>query len=1084
MKINIIATLFFLLTTSSAHAASLEVMQSMLGAEVDSCPLPPIRLEKICETGTRFFCVDTPPGGTTADSVMVTGVIDIKNYAFAGLNVSIQHEQTKVLKNINATNLVNDSGNFSVSIPLPQLGSYSVIIDALRVNGDSVKETVRISRVVAPNTSEATVEVTPTPTANGVINGSHINVRVDLLPNCENCDFLGSSTGGTTVKIENYTTTDIGKTRYVERVSNIGIDGAFSICVPTTTGKNKIVISACNSASIGDCPIIKTMELQVLDDKPSVVILSPDVENNEVVNLDGNLVKKIPFEFKVEGIDLTQVCSSKSSDSPLPPDEQCKDEIDAPVVLDWNNDPSLQLCPDSDGVFRVELIPHVGVNLANIIVRTPQNKIVRPLTIGWGKIKSPWRKDGSTKPDATFWSNKSFTLGVKQQFLAQTIRSLINNVAKSEGFGAMLQTIADQPRGDSDVDAPGTFDPTLLAEVRAEIPGCGGGGGSLGALQMQVVDPPKIGSFDISQIQFEQNEMRIKVSIEDMSAKLRFFADRDGNALPDGAAMPLKIAFKKLLLEPKIQLLTKGNAGKPIVMLTSETTDCDYKNKQYCTGKPAIIMPKNFVGSATTAGGFAICDYQEQVVSDREERGCKALNLLNAQTGILHAEILDAVNDMLYCSASTALTYGLREQLRDVQLKIPGLMGKPGWELPMGLNVLDYAAVFTRQGMSSQIATKIGSEEYYSKFPEEVKNSQVGYFSDLGAPQLPSDHALAGINDIDIAIGEEFLNQLLFVVGLHGSPSKKEGLLDWDLHEQFFAKELGFNFVDACDTTIESRSALCEVRPRVSQVLGTSLSNEGYLPAKQPLMIRLRGDRKMVPRIRFFKKKIADQSDDNGCAITERVAQFVELQIPRLEVGFYALKTDDEAGVDRYGNPKLQLDASGEPIILPMQPNVSDPLDSPIIKAHATVILALEIGNIATDPNKPGNLLMQFRTNPKLSRFGFEVDDGDNGTLIPNIGLLSAFEQKLRYGVDLYSQWSETLSLSLPKEFEMPIDKSDSLWATMMELVGVRTIRFGNNGLNLEIDEGQDYLRLGAILKFHQQLLVNGELNEWWVPSK
>ncbi|MBI4238485.1 MAG: hypothetical protein HY696_08740 [Deltaproteobacteria bacterium] len=1056
-----------------------------------SCGAAPMRTVQSCDEGGGFLCVDSPAAGTTAGTVLVTGRVSRHEHAFAGLHVVAQHDPTKQLMPVDTAHAVQADGRFQFSVPLPQLGDYTIVVQALRVSGAPSVERVQISRVVAPQPLRAGVQLTPDPKATqGEIAAESVQLHLDLLPDCEQCDLLGSRTGATAVFVTNVITDVDGHTRRIERQTDLGSDGQYNLCIPVAPGSNRVAIATCNAATGADrahCPQAPPVTFTVRDPRPRITLLEPLGSFTTI--LEAKTTPRVAFAARIENLAPSTTGS-------------CDDR----VTLHWNRAAPVALCAGSDGIYRAQLKPHTGINLGRVRVRYGAQELAeQAFAVAWGELHSPWGADGRLLANDAWWYRDALTIGVRQEFMAQTVREVVNHVAASDRFERFLQGLLDVNGG-----APAAESATAahLSQQMATIqqgicPWTASGGDH--HMTMQLVEPPQIGGFEITRITFAQDEMRFEITVRDLKILARYFRDDNRDGQPDEAIIPLKIAFQHLLLYPKIRL---ERGERPRVLLTADSTDCDYLGDTYCRHAPAVVIPQNFIGAATAARGFVTCDHTEQAVSEEVAALCHGLNVTNAQTGLLSQSVLDALNDAFYCNGSAALTLLFRESASDLDLQagcgntapsddqraapVPGIMplqlsqcpapdahalfANRSLRLPVGLDLVHSVLQLNSQGMSARIATRIGNESFFNALPPDVRQSTFGYLTDVGDPHLPLDLGLAGARDLTFGVGESLLNQILFGLSLQ---AEGHGPLDWDLSQVFYER-LGIDLVAQCDAA-EQPSSLCYLRPTVKDLFGTALTSYGYFTPRHPVLLRLRGSRRVAPHVRFYPTDLALPVMESGQPAGSRRAQVIELQIPDLEMGFYALETDPSRGTDQYGNPVLRLDPDGQPIIYSMRPEQSDPHAGAIIRARATLFLAFELGTLLPDPDDPSHVVVRLKTLPTLTRLSFAAEPGSNSTLVPERRILSQLEEIIKTGITGFSEEQSAIPIRLPKRFDFSANVEDNI---LSALLGITQLRFAHDGISIGVDQGQDFFSFGANLSLTQRLPVAGQMQEWRIPRE
>jgi hypothetical protein len=284
------------------------------------------------------------------------------------------------------------------------------------------------------------------------------------------------------------------------------------------------------------------------------------------------------------------------------------------------------------------------------------------------------------------------------------------------------------------------------------------------------------------------------------------------------------------------------------------------------------------------------------------------------------------------------------------------------------------------------------------------------------------------------------------------SQQGENGILDWDIHEQLL-KKIGFDPVKECDEfqagpDNDKLPSLCFFLPRVGDMLGNTITANGYFPQKYPIVVKVRGSHEVSPRIGFFSK--------DG-------KQYLDVQLGDVQLAFYALQVDPNVPADKNGVPTLKLDANGDPIILSMNPNDKDPENGQIIKVLLSATIAAEISNFVTDETKPSNLKLTIRPEPTLSKIVFKPIPGGNATIVPDRNLISAMEEMIKYGLNIYSEPDKALKIGLPKD--IVLGGGTSSGGDLFKSLGLEKISFGADGLGLKIEDSQEFLDLMLKIK-------------------
>ncbi len=1010
---------------------------------------------KTCEMGSGFLCLNTPPFSITGAELSLKGAIDVKNNTLSGITASIQNEYTNEYKQIkfdkpadtsgcwekSSPFCMDENGLYSLNIPVGEkFGPYTIILTAARSNGSPANEKVRLSRVTAPKMSKEDIKV--------AANSGSAQISIDLLKNCQACDFMGITTGGLEISAKNIISSSEGGTKTTSLKTNIASGGIFSFCMPLSKGTNDITVTACNAASGTDAASCPTVQLDPITSQ----------EGSDGITWLKNIE---PF---YNAATSPEVAVAFKLDS------------DADAKLFFNRDPELAITPDAGGEYHLTVTPSAGLNVGTI----QSGDKFYSFSFSWGEIFSPFASSNTIKPEAELWLKNAGGFALNRQFLTNVTRSLLNNYFKSEEFKKLLPNI---PALFDKKDEKPKKEDASVAEMKAikeSIPYCATPKGEEEKnYGFKITSDPSIGKLEIPRVEFKQDEISMTLNAEDMKVSASYFLDEDKNGEADIRPIPLKIAFKKIFTPVNIKV--DRSQDKPLFLITAPTTDCAYKDDHACTGMPAVLVGKNFIGSANKGGGFVVCDTEL-------EPDCDGVNVMDATlNGQVTGAVLDGLNKMIYCNGSAAITYMIREKAKNVPIQIgcpnggypqeplvklggcseDGVLGDRGWIVPVGLDLLNNRFNVSENGISGIVPAIVGDEGFFSSMPSEYKNPGVGIVKKPDFVQAPAitSPQFSGY-DFGISLGEDFINSLLFVLTEQNQGSG--GLFDWDIHE-IFLKKAGFDSVKECDefkpeSSEDTPPALCSLRPRVGDILGSALTANGYFPPKHPIMMRVRGNRNMTPRVSFF---------NDG-------RQFIDIQIPDIELSFYALQVDEAAGSDKYGNLPVKIGSDGNPVILSMNPGDPNPENGQIIKFKLSIMLAAEISAIATDPADPSQLALTIRPDADLTKIIFKAVPGSNSTIIQPESLISAFEEKIKFGVNIYSDPEKAIKIPLPKEVSFG---GDHATPDQFSILGLKKLSFGKDGLQLKIEDSQEYIDLMVKLVLTQSLTIDGQTQTFTVPD-
>lgn len=752
------------------------------------CQGPSLKPSILCEESGEFLCLNTTRGSSADPFFILRGKLSLDGDKRTHLTIRRQHEMTRAMLQVplatpqtencweagltEANNFCLESGGrFAVHVPLPELGPYTIVASASRTGGDSMERRLRTSHVIAPTVTPDVLSFDPGLNDAAALNGaSHARVSVDLLKDCgisrEACDFIGAATGGVVVTMENRAE---GQQKYIRcgTDTQIGEAGRFTIGIPLLEGKNQFHISICNAATGFDpkgCPTLKSVLFTRNGAPRGIEILSP-------LNAKGPLYfspskhPNIDLKFRIPGF------------AP----EECGDH----VTVGFNMNPANSLCPDAGGIYHLPLMPKEGYNTVQISVRGEGVSETRTVHFGWGE---PLEKTGEV------WRlGRAMTLSISETFLNDSV-GWIENYFHSKDFADLLAALGNPTRqagsaGAEVVVGVPESEENLPDYCRAE------GAGGMAGLRMEMTRPPSVGSVEIEPFHLSRNRLEGKLILRDVAVGMKL--------VKEGAdPLPLKIAFKEATLEPILEIDASGR-----LKFSAPQTDCRYKRKGACLKMPALFVPKKYVGAAAKSGAFAVCD-TSVAISDKMDRICHALNVVDRQTGVFQIKVLDAVNKMFACAGG---------KIGDLPLAID----HPVFHLN-GAVSLDRVRLEEKQ-IAISLATVFGDRDPRLLRPKAQHNAMALAESGVSAEvslalltQLFAGLTDSGGNPFSLTINEDFLNETVL-------------------------KERGVTLEELCGVDREGDpDPLCSIRPRVSEILGTQIAESGYVGAKDPLDLVLR----------------------------------------------------------------------------------------------------------------------------------------------------------------------------------------------------------------------------------------------------
>jgi len=120
--------------------------------------------------------------------------------------------------------------------------------------------------------------------------------------------------------------------------------------------------------------------------------------------------------------------------------------------------------------------------------------------------------------------------------------------------------------------------------------------------------------------------------------------------------------------------------------------------------------------------------------------------------------------------------------------------------------------------------------------------------------------------------------------------------------------------------------------------------------------------------------------------------------------------------------------------------------------------LALEIGDVVTDPTDPSRFTLTLRPLADRSRLVLTPVAGSNATTVPPEGLVSALREKLTYALTIFSAREKAIKIPIPKVLTLApkVPTPDNF----MSMLGLRDFFFDDEGLAMEWNEASSYLTI------------------------
>lgn len=1033
-----------------------------------------------CKPGDGFLCVSTPPGGVAGGELILRGTIDRKNSVLASIRIAVQHEYTKKSQRVDTAEphdgdcrtappegkpfCLDAEGYFSARVPLSSTGPHTISLSASRLSGGSVEKRVRTSRV-GPLAMEGSnlafdPDVRTTPRAEG----THVTVVATLLGECQFCDHIGASTGGVKVTVENVMTDSAGNVRRISCPTSVeqGGQGRFVVGVPLFAGRNTLAIQACNAAVEGKgCPRVEGISFEASGSERSLKIISPSPAP--------------AYDSPSSSFRWRFSLGEKAG---------C-------VELRFNRSNPEELCPDEEGTFSALLRPRTGINVAALAL--PEGGGNFAWTFGWGHIISPHRNEGRIEIP------RALRAALPAATVNGILLPLVNQFLASDERSALFKELAG---GDASVSAPSS--PAEEEGPAVAIPKCSSTS-SFGGYAFGLRGQPEVASAVVEEARFSDGRVDLRAVVKDARFGIDLAPDTNGDGKGDREPVPLVIAFRKAIAELALEA-KRDEEGRPLILLSSPHDDCSFKPGSYCSGMPAILVPKNFVGGATEWGSFVSCDVN--LAKGEAVEVCQAINSLNAQTGVLAEKILDAVNGALYCGGSSALT-GLARRGTDAGIELGCAAGEgcdgiaailPQLHLPLTVLLSDGLEISSSgiQGSASLVA---GAADLYAATPPPFRIPQAGVITRADVGAKPFGSAFPAFGDMALSASLDAANALLFMATVAGDGRQAKGILDLDVDEDFFRK-FDVDFVRLCDRSKSSSSSsssgspsdeedplkmLCYVRPRVGELLGTALSTYGYFSPNQPLLMAVRANRALSPRLSVrdleelpvvaaVEAGAKGAKETKGTDADEEIpaGHLLEFEVGGLGLAFYALEVDEGAPADEFGNLPVKRGADGRPVIRSMRPDRADPWEGPIVRFDLTLLVALEVGMPGPHPTDPEAFAIPVRFLADRSRLVIVPVEGTNATTVPAAGLISSLAEKLQLAI-------AGMKVDLPVPREIALSKAGD--GSLMSKLGLSAISIGPEGIHLDSDAVTNSLTLAIEAAVAQVLHQGGKEVAHRVPN-
>ena len=721
------------------------------------------------------LCLSTPPAGIADDEVIVRGTVDLSE-GLASLSLSLQHEYTGKSVSFIANRCsgcpeiegvcLDSDGTYCAKMFVDDYGPFAVTATASFLVGAQTKVT-KFSRVRAPDLKKTKVEFSPDPNSNEINEAGHLNITVSLLDDCQFCDFIGSGTGAISITAKNVIES-LDSNQEISCSTNVeqGGSGIFAVGLPISMGHNNVEVRLCSPA-MEECVLISSVSFGSKSEGAGAEILNPE----SLPSYSSEDYPEIDFLLKWPSVA-----------------EEC-------IEIDFNlEETAMEVCKENDGTFKAVLNPIDGVNTA-IIKRTGDMAVSWPWFFGWGSLASPFKEEG--------WGPSSLaSISIPKRILNNLVLPAVNSFLESEEFIRLVKNIGSAFEDGMDSDSNNS---------KPNIPGCNSDGPSL---EIKIAGGISIKRAELKNLELRQDELSLRLVADGVNVPV--------DLKTNFGWLPLRIGWRRAAIDLIIRKV--GSGEDAYFLLTGPYSDCDYRTAPYCSHKPAVLIPRNIAGDGNL-GEIFHCDAQRGSISGKLRELCFALENLDAQTGMVHDKILEAMNEMVICSGSSVMS------------------GEFPINLPKNLPPVVINAAKTIQidplGIGLDIFGWFGKPEHFTELPDETQYPSVGF--------IEQDYGVYKGKDLSAGITASTINRAIFVYLL-----TRNGGMSFDLHESMMEELFDVTFAELCDSgenEDDEAAGLCFLRPRVGELLGSPLSTYGYFDQKQALLAKIKIGNLLPPHV-------------------------------------------------------------------------------------------------------------------------------------------------------------------------------------------------------------------------------------------
>lgn len=679
-----------------------------------------------------------------------------------------------------------------------------------------------------------------------------------------------------------------------------------------------------------------------------------------------------------------------------------------PLTVQVNHDEEIEIRADSNGIYHLTVVPQLGVNALSLV----QGNKRKTITFMWGELVTPHSDTNQYEIE------NAASLFVKNTFIETQLQPLLSNYLRSDEFKDLLESFVQT---DSDEDESVQSESNNTQREMPLIPHCAQDD-KKSPYVFSLREAPEIEKIEIQNIDFTENEFAFRVNIDRLRVHVNMSVDNNGTQI----SLPMLISFRKLILDLQLQN-KKDGSGKAYVLVNAPQDDCDFRSKLYCKNRPSSLTPDHYLGDATKYRHIIRCE--EEKTSGNTLKICRALNALDSQTAAISTQVFETINEQIYCSGSKLIT-GLMYNGINTNISLPLSFLEENFSIPLNFQ-LGKQFAFHANGMYAPLDLALKASQ------KNKKGLLISSASNTSERQNEKE--------LSVNLGFDLINALLFSFTSH----YPEDTLD--LHNDILLNADGVGLSERCgDTGLEIQkedAILCQLRPRVLELLGTSLSEGGYLEKDQPLLLRFRMDTRHVPRL-----QVKDERS-------------FELQVSGLRVDFYALEYDKNED----GSVSLRYDRNAKPIIKSMRPELSSAEEGQIISAELSLLVGVELGKLSIHPEDVSSLALPLKILQEKTKIFLDPIPGTNATQIAGELLTGTVLGKLQIGLDSFSKdWLYLPGKGvLKKQMDAPAVVRDLLF-------GISRIGFVSESIATKLDLTGNSISIGINPVLQQVLHYEG----------